>query len=495
MKKTIKKLMAALLAVALLCAMAVPAFAADEATTGSGTSSTGSITINNARANAVYKAYKMFDVISSKTENGETTYVYKVDSAWETFFKSGTGKDYITVDAHGQPTWNTDKNSTNKSDDLESFAEAALSYASTSSISATGTGKTSGTDGSEVAVTINNLPLGYYVIDTSVGALCSLGTVGDNKATIEEKNSIPTIKKTIDTDKTTNNAAIGDTVNYTVTINAKKGATNYELVDTMTKGLTFKQNSLTVKVNDVPIPSSNYELTVDSAASDGSVTFHVKFKQTYLDTLTSDTTIVVSYQAKVNKDALIYSSANTNTAKLKYGNTSTVESQTTTYSYKFDLVKTDNNNKLLTGAKFVLHKTATDSNDLVSFIKVSANNYRVADSTELDSATTEIVVENKGAVTISGLNKVSYWLEETKAPDGYNLLLNRQIVDMTQSSNYTATVTGDTYTKDGVQVINNAGATLPSTGGMGTTLFYVIGGGLMVAAVVLLVTKKRMENK
>lgn len=493
MKKTIKKLMAALLAVALLCAMAVPAFAAEGATTG--TSNTGSITINNARANAVYKAYKMFDVISSKTENGETTYVYKVDSAWETFFKTGTGKDYITVDAHGQPIWNTNKNSTNKSDDLESFAEAALSYASTSNISATSTGTTSGIDGSEVVVTINNLPLGYYVIDTSVGALCSLGTVGDNNATIEEKNAIPTINKTIDTDKTTNDAAIGDTVNYTVTINAKKGATNYELVDTMTKGLTFKQNSLTVKVNGVAIASSSYELTVDSAASDGSVTFHIKFNQSYLDTLTSDTTIVVSYQAEVNKDALIYNSANTNTAKLKYGNTSTVESQTTTYSYKFDLVKTDSTNKLLPGAKFVLHKTETGSDDLVSFIKVRPNNYRVADSTELGSATTEIVVENKEAVTISGLNKVSYWLEETKAPDGYNLLLNRQEVDMTQSSNYTATVAGDTYTKDGVQVINNAGATLPSTGGMGTTLFYVIGGGLMVAAVVLLVTKKRMENK
>ena len=498
MKKTFKKLMAALLAVALLCAMAVPAFA-DEGTSGtssgSGTGSTGSITINNARANEVYKAYKMFDVISSKTENGETTYVYKVDSAWETFFKSGTGKDYITLDAHGQPTWNTDKNSNNKSTDLESFAKAALSYASTNNILVTGTGTTSGADGSEVVVTINNLPLGYYVIDTSVGALCSLGTVGDNKATIEEKNSIPTINKTIDTDKTTNDAAIGNTVNYTVTINAKKGATNYELVDTMTKGLTFKQNSLTVKVADAAIASSNYVLSVDSAATDGSVTFHVKFNQTYLDTLTSDTTIVVSYQAEVNKDALIYSSANTNTAKLKYGNTSTVESQTTTYSYKFDLVKTDSANKLLTGAKFVLHKTQTDSNDLVSFIKVSANNYRVADSTELDKATTEIVVDNKGAVTISGLNKVSYWLEETKAPDGYNLLINRQEVDMTQSSNYTAIVAGDTYTKDGVQVINNAGATLPSTGGMGTTLFYVIGGGLMVAAVVLLVTKKRMENK
>ena len=278
MKKTFKKLMAALLAVALLCAMAVPAFAAEDA---SGTSSSnGSITINNARANAVYKAYKMFDVISSKTENGETTYVYKVDSAWETFFKTGAGKDYITVDAHGQPNWNTNKNSTNKSDDLESFAEAALSYASTSNISVTGTGRTSGTDGSEVVVTINNLPLGYYVIDTSVGALCSLGTVGDNNATIEEKNAIPTINKTIDTDKTTNDAAIGDTVNYTVTIHAKKGATNYELVDTMTKGLTFKQNSLTVKVNGVAIDSSNYDLTVDSAASDGSVTFHVKFKQT-----------------------------------------------------------------------------------------------------------------------------------------------------------------------------------------------------------------------
>ena len=202
----------------------------------------------------------------------------------------------------------------------------------------------------------------------------------------------------------------------------------------------------------------------------------------------------------MNKNAEISTTGNTNTAQLKYGNNATVDSKTTTYSYKFDLVKTDNSKKLLTGAKFKLYDTK-DSNTPVELIKDAATgNYRVAEKNE-DGAVKEIEIDSFKAVTISGLNKKTYYLEETLAPGGYNKLTERQPVELGKEGfveNATLTgsgVKGAEWTSGGVQVINNAGATLPSTGGMGTTLFYVIGGGLMVAAVVLLVTKKRMENK
>ena len=120
--------------------------------------------------------------------------------------------------------------------------------------------------------------------------------------------------------------------------------------------------------------------------------------------------------------------------------------------------------------------------------------YRVATGEEQGAAST--IAVNKSA-HIYGLDKTVYYLKETKAPDGYNQLTDRQMVDLSKGSNNTTLAMGATTWNDngGVVVSNNAGATLPSTGGMGTTLFYVIGGGLMVAAVVLLVTKKRMEHK
>ena len=122
-----------------------------------------------------------------------------------------------------------------------------------------------------------------------------------------------------------------------------------------------------------------------------------------------------------------------------------------------------------------------------------AGGYRVANGDETGAVDTITV---NGKVHISGLDKTTYWLEETKAPDGYNMLTERKPVSLTNGSNNT-TLTSSTWSEadHGVAVENNAGTVLPSTGGMGTTLFYVIGGGLMVAAVVLLVTKKRMEHK
>ena len=480
MKKTFKKLMAALLAVALLCAMAVPAFAAEDTATGSGT-----ITIDKAINGETYTAYKIFDVVSSKVEtDGSKTYVYTVAEGWAGFFEQSNVKDYVTVDKNGQPAWIESK----KSDtDLQAFAKLALTYASTTNGI---TSKTATAAGNQAV--INGLTAGYYVVSTNAGSLCILNTNGGNLK-IDEKNEAPTIDKKIEGSKSTNDAAIGDVVNYTVTIHAKKGATGYVLTDTMTKGLTFNKDvKVTVGSNDLTL-NNEYAVT---APADGA-TFKVTFAESYLNTIDSDTDIVVSYTATVNKDAEI---GNTNTAQLKYGNNSTVQSTTTTYSYKFDLVKTDNSKKLLTVAKFKLYDSQTDTTPVKLIKDSTTGNYRVAEKNET-GAVEEIEINSYNAVTISGLNKKTYYLEETKAPDGYNKLTERQPVELGKEG-FVADATinnsgleGATWTKGGVRVINNTGATLPSTGGMGTTLFYVLGGGLMVAAVILLVTKKRMENK
>ena len=461
--------------------MAVPAFAAEGAS--------GTITIDKAINGETYTAYKIFNVVSSKTEtDGSTTYVYKVADGWADFFTDNTVKNYVSVDTHGQPTWVESKESVA---DLQAFAKLALDYASKTT---TITGKTATASGGEAV--ISGLTAGYYVVSTTAGSLCILNTNGSD-LTINEKNEAPTINKKIDGGKDSNDAAIGDVVNYTVTIHAKKGATGYVLTDTMTKGLTFN--------NDVKVTVGSSDLTLDRDYAvnypvDGA-TFKVTFTENYLNTIDGDTEIVVSYTATVNKNAEIgTTTGNTNTAQLKYGNKSTVESTTTTYSYKFDLVKTDNSKKLLTGAKFKLYDSQTSTTPVKLIKDATTGNYRVAETSE-SGAVDEIVIDSFKAVTISGLNKKTYYLEETLAPAGYNKLTERQSVELGKEG-FVADATinnsvseGATWTEGGVQVINNTGATLPSTGGMGTTLFYVIGGGLMVAAVVLLVTKKRMENK
>ena len=437
---------------------------------------------------------KFFNVVSSKTEtDGSTTYVYKVADGWADFFTDNTVKNYVSVDTHGQPTWVESKESVA---DLQAFAKLALDYASKTT---TITGKTATASGGEAV--ISGLTAGYYVVSTTAGSLCILNTNGSDLK-IDEKNVAPTIDKKIDGSKSTNDAAIGDVVNYTVTIHAKKGATGYVLTDTMTKGLTFNPDSLTVKTGTSTLSKdTDYTVDVNSTPdTDGNTNFKVTFKDSYLNTIDSDTDIVVSYTATVNKNAEISTTGNTNTAQLKYGNNSTVESTTTTYSYKFDLVKTDNSKKLLTGAKFKLYDSQTSTTPVKLIKDATTGNYRVAETSE-SGAVDEIVIDSFKAVTISGLNKKTYYLEETLAPAGYNKLTERQSVELGKEG-FVADATinnsgseGATWTEGGVQVINNTGATLPSTGGMGTTLFYVIGGGLMVAAVVLLVTKKRMENK
>ena len=469
MKKTFKKLFAALLAAALVLAMAVPAFAVTNATKGS-------IKIDGTVSGETYTIYKLFNLDSYDAESN--TYSYTVESDWEGFFKTGAGGNYITLDGQNPPTWTAADE--NDSTTVAAFAKAALAWAADKKIS--GTKETATGD----TVTFSNLDLGYYLVDSSLGALCGLNTTNPD-ATIKEKNEKPEIKKEVQTGagdwSSENNAKIGDTVEYKVEIKVADGAQKYTVTDTMSKGLTFNNSSLKVTANDAV--TTDYTLT---STTNG---FTLVLPETYVSTLTKGTTILVTYNATLNKDAVIDGDGNTNEVTLSYGNhQNTVPSKVTTKSYQFDLVKVDGTtNKLLDGAEFEL----ADGNTKLSFVKDDDGNYRVAMTGEKD-ATTTITVKG-GKVNIYGLAGKAYTLTEIKAPDGYNKLVTSETVNLADGSKTHATIVDSVYKDGGVVIENHAGTVLPSTGGMGTTLFYVIGGGLMVAAVVLLVTKKRMEHK
>ena len=480
MKKTFKKLMAALLAVALLCAMAVPAFAAEGAETGTGNN--GSITITNAAKDETYTIYRIFDLESYSGNN----YFYKLNSRWagladnatfQAYFEITTGGYVVPKDAYTEAAAKT-------------FAAAALAFAKSTTAPIANDGSAVATD---TTVSFTGLQLGYYLVDTTQGTLCSLDTTADH-VDIKDKTVGPNIdKKIVDADGNngtkSNTASIGDVIHYQVTISAKKGATGYVLTDTMTEGLTFNDD-VKVTVNGTVLTSpADYSVIFPS---DNGATFKVTFTESYLNSLTADTSIVVTYSATLNEKAAISGDQNTNTAQLKYGNSSTVKDQTTTTSFKFDLVKTDSAGKLLAGAKFKLYDAVSGGNE-IKLVKIDEKTYRVAKPGENG---VEIETVNTGYITIKGLGNGEYWLEETQQPKGYNKLAAREKLTV-KDGNLSTTMTDTTWTAGdgGVHIINNSGTVLPSTGGMGTTLFYVIGGGLMVAAVVLLVTKKRMENK
>ena len=489
--KRVKRVLALLAAFALVLAMAVPAFAEEN---------TGRITVQNAKENEEYKIYRIFD-LESYSEN---SYSYKMSEKWSKagFATDSVFKDYFEiVNGYIKPKAEfTDEAAA-------TFAKNALAFAKENKIEDDGQQKAG-----KVGVSFSSLSLGYYLLDTSLGTLCSLDTTNPT-AILREKNDSPTIEKKVkenDNWDTDSNAKIGDKVEYQVTIHAKKGAENYVLTDTMDNGLTFN-NDIVVKAgtNNLEL---NKDYTVKTKTADSiENTFELTFTKTYLDSLTENTTdIVVTYSATINEKAVVANAANRNTAKLKYGNNSeTVLSQTNTYTYKFDLVKIDGTTKkLLSNVEFKLYEAATGSvdgeykvsGDPIKFVK-KGNTYRVAENATVEGVTDTIVTTDDEKVTIEGLDKKTYYLSETKPLDGYNKPNGAFSVDLTSGNLVTTTTIGKETVVNGenaqkAKVIeNNTGAVLPSTGGMGTTVFYVVGGGLMAVAVVLLVTKKRMENK
>lgn len=491
--KYMKKLITLLAVLTLALTMAVPAFAA---------SGTGTITIDNAVTGTTYKAYRIFDLESYDT--GKNAYSYKLNTKWNDFSTYSTtidsntvsAADFFSVNSAGYIEWKDAKK-----DAGADFAKLAKDFAVKKSIACDET-KTA----TDATVTFTNLTLGYYLVDTSLGSLCSLNTTAPS-VTIKEKNSDTTIEKKIVITGTTgdekvdsNSAGIGDTVNFSITITVKDGAPrNYVLHDKLS-GLTFNPDSLKVQIGTTTLdPNTDY--TLETNPTDGD-SFDVNFTNGKLQT---NDVVVVTYSATVAANATIAGAGNKNTAKLVYNGKDSTKEETTTYVWKLNVHKytlnSTNKEVALSGAKFVLYRMDGGTK---KYAKLT-NNKIDSWVTDKGGATT-LETSGEGDILIEGLNVGTYYLEETEAPAGYNKLTKPIEVKITATPDVTGvseTVeyknqNDSTYTPATdatVKVLNEAGTQLPSTGGIGTTLFYVIGGGLMAVAAVLLVTKKRMNNK
>lgn len=481
--KRMKKLASLVLALVMALAMATTAFAAQE-----GTLTGGSITINDAVPGQIYKAYQILYLESYNKDAG--AYAYKANSAWETWLRTQTA--YVSFDTQGYVTWV-------EGADAAAFAKLAQVEAAKMTADATATAPAAGEGKTYSTVNLENLKLGYYLVDTTLGTLCSLDTTNPN-VTMEEKNEVPTNDKTVEEDSNgnygkKNDADIGQTVNFKSTITAQAGAENYVFHDTMSAGLTYT-GVTGITLNGTAVDASNY--TVTAPAADGD-TFDITFTQAFCDTLKANDQIVISYTATLNENAVIAGEGNPNTSKVSYGDSSntkyTPDSQTKTYTWDVDVFKytmDGETEKALAGATFTLSKNADGSNP-IALVSEGNNVYRVAKTGETGTVT-EITTDATGKFTIKGLDADTYYLTETKAPAGYNKLAGPVTIVIGENG----VVNGTTEAPQGVdevKVLNQTGAKLPSTGGMGTTIFYVLGGILVVGAVVLLVTKKRMNGE
>ena len=511
--KRVKRVLALLAAFALVLAMAVPAWA-EEAT----------YTINIKNSVGTYEAYQIFkgDLAGNVLSNIE----------W------GAG---VTADGkaafNGKTAAEVAKTLEGDETAAKAFATEISKYLDKDKVAGVGTDK------------ITGLSAGYYLIKnrsvnpTEAYTDFILQVVKD--VDITPKGQKPTIKKQIKHNESgewgvVGDNQIGDTVEFRTitTVPNTTGYTkyDYEIHDEMSDGLTSNVkdvSGITIKINDndnKELESSYYTVTVDSEKPNK---FFVKVDilQAIKDgKIAEGNELYTYYTGVLNKDAKVYDEGNQqNGACLLYSTNPHNEADLSKspavrvydWTFKMNVQKVDgaDKEKKLKDAKFVLSKSGTvelgtisedgtpaETGNLIKLVYDSANKtYRVATASDANTAENTTYVMTAGDITIKGLDDaVEYYLYETKAPAGYNRLTEPVKFKINATYNetgerYTAvsTTVGEAPAVTGltVSVENNAGTTLPSTGGMGTTVFYVVGGGLMAVAVVLLVTKKRMENK
>ena len=509
MMKNITRALALLLALVLILGLVVTGFA-DGA--GAMAAFGGTITVSNTVDGQDYTLYRILDLESyDETANA---YSYKPATGWKNFFDGSDIKGkYVEINELGYVTWKKDADGSEVTG-VETFAKLAQEYAVNNADAVAGTKSTQNANGNTVV--FNSLSLGYYLLDSSLGTLCSLDTT-NTEIDIHEKNVVPSNDKQVQEDSKengtgkgwgkTNDADIGQTVNFKSTITAQAGAQNYVFHDTMSAGLTFDENSVKVTKNTENVDNAYYILktegnTVADKATKDKCTFEIVFNQTFCDTLKADDQIVITYSATLNENAVVAGAGNTNESKLSYGDKSeTKPSITTTKTWEVKVFKfhTDATNagNGLPGAIFTLsrNENGTDPIKLIALTdENNKNTYRVATTTEATTTTTttEITTTDTGKFTIQGLDSGIYYLTETKAPGGYNKL--KAAVKITIADDGTVKVNDKNVANNEVLVENKSGTEMPSTGGIGTTVFYVVGGILAVGAAVLLVTKKRMER-
>ena len=532
MKKAMKKLMAALLAVAMVCAMAIPAFAAG---TGSNT-----LTINGKTAGHTYEAYQVFtgdlkgnvlsNIVWGDGVDGDGILADPELPATLSGTSSATSAAELAARLEGLPS---------NSDDVNTFAKVVSKHLKVSAKHiSTASGKT---------YTINNLPDGYYFIKDATDIMPEGATYSRymlnivRSLTIEAKDTTVTLDKEIQHNETgewgvVGDNQIGDTVKFRTitTVPDTTGYTDYtyEIHDTMSPELTSKVKTaadITIKVNDSTVlDAAYYSVTVDPTNSN-TFTVSVDIINAIKDNkLAVGNKLYTYYNGVLNENAKVYPDGpQKNEAHLVYSNNPndsgtgrTPDRTVYDWTFKVDVTKVDGNDKTqkLEGAVFVLSKASgldlepskdgIPTKNLDKLIKLVDNHdgtYTVADTTTATPYT--MTTPAGGQISIKGLDdEIEYYLYETKAPGGYNALTAPVKIKITNNTydtagNHIATQPNvefngsNAYSGVGFDVENNVGTTLPGTGGIGTTIFYVIGGGLMVAAAILLITKKRMENR
>lgn len=482
-----KKITSIALMLVMMLALAVPALAA--------TVTINIDTPNGEDTGETYTVYKIFDA----TVNGEETGANKPNETPEGTVSSfenvaytietsnpfhDTIKDYTE---NGKKVFNlkpingsTTKFSVTLAEGVETYSAANLATELLKVEDKTGAVVVSDTESTKI--TIDNA--GYYLITSSLGNKAIVDTVGHENMTIKTKNDLPTLEKKITAvtpngnanDNVHATASYGSTVTFDLAISIPKSADKDITVhDTMDAAFTYVANSWE---GLEPVVTKNSDGTTE-------LTF------TITPNPAMDNVIHIGYKATVN-DGVDTATALKNSAHLTYSNYTSTPSEVDVTTYEFDLVKTTSDGTLLDGATFKLYPNAntTEGEKAYTFTYDEATKTY---SYNAEGTVTDLVVKD-GKVTVKGLAAGKYYLEETVTPDGYNALTARQGVNL--DGNKTATVEKNKLAENtGVQVINLTGAELPSTGGIGTTIFYVVGGLLVIGAGVMLVTKKRVSDQ
>lgn len=499
--KHARKLASLLLALVMVFALATTAFAQDVTVTGG----TGSITISNAAKGETYAIYKLFDatVSADKTSIAYTGTV------------PGSLSDYFTADANGYiSATEAAKNGESMSDGLRNALKAWTETAIAAS--------TATSDGS--ALKFNGLLLGYYVVTTSQGEqLISVDSTMKDVTIVDKNSSTPKdLHKNADVD----DVSIGNTVTYTVSFKTSnyygagteaKEIVSYTIEDTLPEFLKDVTVTSIIVDNDGKSDTTDDQKDVTDQFNANKkivIDWYNDADKSFL--YNNGATITITYTAVVTEKAAIDGKGNTNNVTVtwttKDGNQpdpGKLETNETIFTYAIALKKVNNKGVALPGAVF----------EFPFYVQSTADTdgaYIYAGTKAAEGLTNQIKTPDSGVIVVKGVASGSYPITEFKAPAGYNKLTapvtvqaaktgettTHTTVYLDENGEVTKETTNATEVKvdianiaaTAVVVVNKAGTELPSTGGMGTTVFYVLGAVLVLGAVVLLVTKKRMND-
>lgn len=517
--KRMKKIMALMLAAIMMIAMSVTAFAAEGAT------GTRTLTVNAKGGQDLngqtINLYKLFDVTESgEGQNKNYAYTVNTETGYKTALASVLGSPITASSTDEQFAAAVLAIGSNNSTEVQKFANDFTAYALKNSLAPTATSEK--ITASKTSHEFTGLDAGYYLVYVTGGKeiQSSLVTVDETTNKVNLKTEAPSINKKAD--KKT--AEIGQVVTYTVT-GAIPDTTGYDtyvykINDELTKGLDFVNdaNGTACTDNKVAVKVAFTDGTDAGTAPTTAAIDTNNSKKMILDLsawvkanqANKGKEFTVIYYAKVNKDAEV---TNNNKASLEYGNnpsdtttTTPSEAKTNTYPLDINKIKKGTEEKLA-GAKFRLYSSEADAkaNDESKAIKVSTVVAGVAGNYVVDPASTTTEFESVKDITgagynlrVNGLAEGTYYLVETKAPDGFNKLTAPVVIKITKSTD--ADVNNWTISKDGtvepdkiIDIENSTGSILPSTGGRGAIVFAVIAALLVFGVAVSFIRDKRKE--